>query len=106
MTEKQFETEKDRVMEMVVPYMLHPDLFPTPRLTLEDMAILEAIEDGTGAKGVKTKMCMCKREKKIMDKLRLELAKTGVTSLDDVLSSGSREFATVKNYGASDIPVM
>ena len=105
MTEKQFETEKERIMELVVPHMLHPDLFPAPSLTLEDMAILEAAQDGTGAKGVKTKMCMCKREKKIMNKLRLELAKTGITGLGDVLSVGNREFATVKNYGASDIPV-
>ena len=106
MTKKQFETEKERILEMIIPYKLHPDLFPAPKGTLEDAAILWAIMDKTGAKGVKTKMCMCKREKKILEKIRAKLVKAGIKSYDDVFSAGSRTYATVKNYGASDIPVL
>lgn len=93
-TDEDFEKEKSRLLEIVVPHMLHPDLFPQPRLTLDEIAVLWAKDKDH----VVTKMAICKAEQRVLAKLRAEFEKIGVHSVDDVLdTSRNREFGALRD---------
>jgi len=80
-TEEEFNKEKDRLLELVVPHRLHPDLFEAPKLALDEIAVLWAKDKDD----VKTKMTICKIVQKALRHARAGLEKYGITSLDDAL---------------------
>ena len=98
-TEEEFNREKDRLLELVVPHMLHPDEFEAPKLTQDEIAVLWAKDKND----VKTKMTICKFEQKVLRKLRAGLVEYGITSLDDALdiTSGRERGEPVRTVNAS-----
>ena len=96
-----YEEAYNRVLEKVIPHELHPDLFPAPRLTQEELALLWSNGDPNK---VVTKMAVCKFEAKTLEKIKKALTKKcpDIKSVSDVFETDADRETAKKWTGSSD----
>lgn len=75
-----FQDMKREVLEKVAPYALRPDVYPLPKLSVEEVAILFTKNESD----VMTRAAVTRLEKGALEKMRAMLAKTGISRMADV----------------------
>jgi len=78
---EQYENLKEQAMEKLVLHMRDPEKFGAPKLTLDEVAILQARTPDA----VLSRMSVCKAEAAALLKLKTGLQKLGISSVADLI---------------------
>ena len=91
---EEFADIEDRLDDAIGTYLIKGP----GHLTLEQTAVLIWHVEGRKTKAPMTKMGMLKVEQNALLKMRIGLAKYGITKLDDVLNVGRREAVSANGW--------